>query len=415
MATVGSSYGASMTISHSSQTLRVVPSDERTSAPGDLHLVGAPTNWGTDVALTRVDSLNAHPLSHRIPPMSTAERAALLRDITERGVLTPLDVTTTRVILDGHERCAVAREVGLTHIPVRTIDPPDEADYILSCAMSRRHLSASQRAALVVECEQYRAACAEGQVRKLANPRQSPDVATLPHRGMRSREVAAKAAGVSARTIQDAATVREADPELFEDVLAGNIAADKAARQVRKRLLYAAIPPAPPMPEGPFEVILADPPWQMGAPGSSSCPENHYPTMTLAVIEALEIPAADDAVLFLWTVNSLLPEAIGVITAWGFAYRANLCWVKPSIGAGQWARQRHELVLVGVRGNMRTPREEDRPDSVIEARRGRHSQKPDQLYERIERAYAHLSKCELFARGIPRPGWTAWGNEVIPG
>jgi len=39
-------------------------------------------------------------LSDRIQPLSTAERAALRRDITARGVLTQLDVTTDRVIPD---------------------------------------------------------------------------------------------------------------------------------------------------------------------------------------------------------------------------------------------------------------------------------------------------------------------------
>jgi N6-adenosine-specific RNA methylase IME4 len=28
--------------------------------------------------------------------------------------------------------------------------------------------------------------------------------------------------------------------------------------------------------------------------------------------------------------------------------------------------------------------------------------------------YPHASKLELFARGTPRPGWAAWGNQVKP-
>jgi len=98
------------------------------------------------------------------------------------------------------------------------------------------------------------------------------------------------------------------------------------------------------MPDGPFELILADPPWRMGAPDSPSAPENHYPTMTLAEICGLEIPAAETCVLFLWAVNAMLPEALEVMRAWGFIYRTNLSWVKPSIGPGNWARQRHELL-----------------------------------------------------------------------
>ena len=77
--------------------------------------------------------------------------------------------------------------------------------------------------------------------------------------------------------------------------------------------------------------------------------------MPLPEIEALLVPAADDAILYLWAVNSLLLEALGVMAAWGFTYRANLAWVKNWIGPGMWARQRHELVLVGTRGAVRPP------------------------------------------------------------
>lgn len=123
-------------------------------------------------------------------------------------------------------------------------------------------------------------------------------------------------------------------------------------------------------------------------------------------------PAADDAVLWLWAVNSLLPEALQVMAAWGFVYVASIVWVKPSIGPGGLVRNRHEQLLIGRRGHVPAPEGPDRPDSVIEAPRGRHSAKPTEAYERIERAYPHLSKCELFARGTPREGWVAWGNEV---
>jgi hypothetical protein len=35
------------------------------------------------------------------------------------------------------------------------------------------------------------------------------------------------------------------------------------------------------MPEGPFELIYADPPWQLGNPDGEHAPENHYPTMPI--------------------------------------------------------------------------------------------------------------------------------------
>ena len=109
--------------------------------------------------------------------------------------------------------------------------------------------------------------------------------------------------------------------------------------------------------------------------------------------------------------NSRLQQALDVVRAWGFEYKTNLVWVKPSIGLGSWARNRHELLLVGRRGSFGVPDPEDRPDSVIEAARGRHSQKPFCIYDLLERMYPDASKLELFAR-TNRPGWTSWGNEV---
>jgi N6-adenosine-specific RNA methylase IME4 len=50
---------------------------------------------------------------------------------------------------------------------------------------------------------------------------------------------------------------------------------------------------------------------------------------------------------------------------------------------------------------------------VVYAERIEHSKKPDVFYDIIERMYPGRTRIEMFARGKPRPGWTAWGNEVV--
>jgi N6-adenosine-specific RNA methylase IME4 len=333
-------------------------------------------------------------------------------DIERRGLLVPLEITSEGVVLDGKERLRAARILGVEVLPVRVVSPEDEVEHMILCALERRQLSASQRAALAVELDGYRALRARTQTRRLSNLRQNAEVAGLPPRG-KSREIAAAWAGVSPRTLQDAVTVHEHDAGLFARVKAGDIAVDIAARRVRRLLRDRALPDPPPPPEGPFDLIYADPPWQLGRPDGRHAPENHYPTMALEEIKALAVPAAKEAVLFLWAVNCLLPEALEVIDAWGFSYLTNLVWVKPSIGLGVWTRNRHELLLLARRGGISPPYADLLPDSVIEAARTRHSEKPACVYELIERAYPHLSKLELFARGEPRPGWAAWGNEAV--
>jgi len=192
----------------------------------------------------------------------------------------------------------------------------------------------------------------------------------------------------------------------------GKIDVAPAARRVKRKLRDGGIPPAPPIPTGPFDVLLADPPWQMGSPDSPSAPEQHYPTLPTAEIKAIRVPAADNAVLFLWAVNSLLPQALEVMAAWGFTYKAQLVWVKETVGPGNWFMNQHELLLLGRKGSFPAPDPEDRVASVIEAKRRGHSQKPECVRELIERMYPPASKLELFARGKPRPGWVFWGNEV---
>jgi N6-adenosine-specific RNA methylase IME4 len=133
--------------------------------------------------------------------------------------------------------------------------------------------------------------------------------------------------------------------------------------------------------------------------------------MPLAEMKAIELPLADDALLFLWGVNSITPQALELLSAWGFSYLTNFAWCKDKWGLGQYNRCQHKLLHLGRRGNPQPPPPKRRQSSVIEAKRGRHSEKPACVYTLIEAMYPHASKLELFARGTPRPGWAAWGNQ----
>lgn len=167
---------------------------------------------------------------------------------------------------------------------------------------------------------------------------------------------------------------------------------------------------------GKYSLIYADPPWRYESPpmGSASrAIENHYPTMTFEDIAALPVAdiAHDDCMLFLWATPPLLMRTASIITAWGFEYKTGAVWVKDQIGMGFYFRQRHEHLLVCKRGNMPTPAEGSRQDSVIEAPRREHSAKPPVVYDIIDLMYPDVRKIELFAR-TRRRGWKSWGNQV---
>ena len=165
---------------------------------------------------------------------------------------------------------------------------------------------------------------------------------------------------------------------------------------------------------GPFSVVLADPPWKFASNSKAHPGRNamrHYQTMPTAEICALAVPAAKDAVLLLWATSPMLPQALEVMEAWGFRYKSQAVWVKSRIATGYWARNRHELLLIGTRGRIPCPKPTLFPDSVIEAATREHSRKPDIVRERIEAAFPGLPKLEMFARSR-RDGWAAYGNEI---
>ena len=166
-----------------------------------------------------------------------------------------------------------------------------------------------------------------------------------------------------------------------------------------------------------YGVIYADPPWRFAVysdEGMDRAADNHYQTMTTDDILALadKIPAANDCVLFLWATVPMLVEALEVMLAWGFTYKSNFAWVKDKAGTGFWNRNKHELLLVGTRGNVPAPAPGEQLDSVITAKARKHSEKPAAFAELIEEMYPNAPAIELFARK-PRLGWHVWGNEIV--
>jgi len=166
------------------------------------------------------------------------------------------------------------------------------------------------------------------------------------------------------------------------------------------------------LPDGEFNVIYADPPWSYRDGGNPrGGVDKHYETMDLAQIKGLDLPTAEDCILFMWGTVTHVPEAIDVIRAWGFEHKSQAVWDKVHMGSGSWFRGQHELLYVAVKGDVSPPDVEDRRSSVFRAQRTEHSKKPPEVREFIERAYPDANKLELFSRN-GRVGWTMWGNET---
>jgi N6-adenosine-specific RNA methylase IME4 len=163
-----------------------------------------------------------------------------------------------------------------------------------------------------------------------------------------------------------------------------------------------------------YPIILADPPWHYSFGNEERNIQINYPTMSHEDICNLPVSklATANALLFLWATSPKLHEAMDVLKSWGFEYKTCAVWVKNRPITGYYFRAQHELLLIGTKGSgIPTPRPADRPVSIIPGLVREHSQKPDELYDIIEKMYPELTKIELFARS-KRAGWAAWGNQV---
>jgi N6-adenosine-specific RNA methylase IME4 len=172
-----------------------------------------------------------------------------------------------------------------------------------------------------------------------------------------------------------------------------------------------------------FGTILADPPWRFANRTGKVAPEhkrlNRYETLPLEEIKNIPVNliAAENSHLYLWVPNALLLEGIEVMKAWGFKYKTNIIWHKTrkdggpdGRGVGFYFRNTTEIVLFGIRGNMRTLQPGRSQVNIIKSQKREHSRKPDELYKIIENC-SPGPFLELFARG-GRSGWDVWGNQA---
>lgn len=170
-----------------------------------------------------------------------------------------------------------------------------------------------------------------------------------------------------------------------------------------------------------YGALLVDPPWAWSSWSKTRqlrAAERHYDVMSSAQILSLPVEdlAKPDCALFLWTINSMLPQAFTVIEAWGFTYKTvAFTWAKRTptdkawhIGLGYWSRQNTEQCLLATRGKPKRLSRSVR--QLVIAPRRQHSRKPglvrDSIVDLVGGPYA-----ELFARDR-RAGFDSWGFET---
>ena len=189
----------------------------------------------------------------------------------------------------------------------------------------------------------------------------------------------------------------------------------------------------PKLPNKKYSVIYADPPWDYNGKlqfdKSSkgvdeldvsrkifiSSASFKYPTLKLEELKKLPLTdiAEEDCLLFMWTSNPHLSQAIELGEAWGFKYRTiAFIWDKMNHNPGQYTLSNCEICLVFKRGKIPQPRGARNVRQLVRVPRGKHSEKPIEVLEGITKMFPTQDKIELFARRTEE-GWNCWGLDVF--
>ena len=168
-----------------------------------------------------------------------------------------------------------------------------------------------------------------------------------------------------------------------------------------------------------FDVIMMDPPWQLSSSHPTRGVAIAYETLSDNAIAKLPIDKLQkDGFIFIWTINAKLHFALELMKQWGYRYCDEIVWVKQTVngkiakGHGYYLQHTKETCLVGIKGNPKFVKEEGNYDIIFSQRRGQ-SQKPTEIYERIEKLIPNGHYLELFGRrNNLRNFWVTIGNEL---
>ena len=183
-----------------------------------------------------------------------------------------------------------------------------------------------------------------------------------------------------------------------------------------------------------YQIIYADPPWKykttqhQGAKSGyrnqgylkyhnevyQKGAKNQYSCMGMEELKELPIESISDnnCLLFLWVCSPLLKQGIEVGESWGFEYKTiAFVWYKQIHNPGFYTMSECEIVLVFKKGNIPQPRGLRNIRQFWAENRTKHSQKPNEIRNRITKMFPTQNKIELFARQKTE-GWDVWGNEI---
>lgn len=368
-------------------------------------------------------NIEFHELANIYPMMGVDAFDGLKADIAANGLHEPIWLLKDK-ILDGRNRYRACMELGIEP-QFRTYTGTTPAQFVCSYNSARRDLTPSQRACVAVELLPHLEAEARERQRDGGGDKKSSDYKKSVNQKFdepingQSLDQAAKIVGTNRQYVSDAKRIRTENPEAFEKLKSGGASLQELKNETRieqrKKDIELQIQsislPTTKHPTGLFNVIVLDPPWPYGTSESynpanrrGSCP---YPEMPLAAIGQLNLPAADDCVLWLWTTHKFMRDSFTLLDGWGFKDKMIVTWVKDRMGLGSWLRSQSEFCIMAVRG--RPVISLTNQTTVLNGKMREHSRKPDEFYRMVD-SLCHGRKLDFFSREH-RDGWAQYGND----
>ena len=365
-----------------------------------------------------------------IPALTQEEFKQLEDNCLKEGIREAI-LTWNGFIIDGHNRYEIATKWNLDfqtkskHFK----DEEEVKEWMILNQFGRRNLPIYERTKLVLQLENiFSEKAKESKIEKVSHFRNTGEVLVNSPKPDTRKELS-KISGVGEQTISRVKLIEEKAPEEIKAKLSiGEVSINQVYQEIKKEEKKAERDKKIEevkakieeenliLEDKKYHVIAIDPPWAYEEKGGFSSSEYDaesnrgavdYPTMTVEQIKKIELPEAEDCVLFLWTTHAFLRDSFDILEQWGYKYKATLVWDKVKMGIGRTVRMQVEFCLIGVKGNPIINGSSER-DIISEARR-EHSRKPEAFYSMVERMCIG-NKLDYFSRQN-RENWEHYGAE----
>lgn len=371
---------------------------------------------------------------------------ALANTMLEVGLEQPIVITPSMKLIKGERRIQSFQSLGATVIPFVFLDVDDliAAGFIATGA--RKDYTTREIGKIIQLIEEKRI---------LGRPGKDAKVPSLTGKTV---NIVSKITGDSPAQLSKIKTiVEEADKNPKFEKFLDDLDAKKKSINTVHTLLTIADRNIPKIaaPVGKTSLLLVDWPYKFKDATQRGSALSHYPLMTLDEICDTKLPIGDEAVVAMWTPNSMkydkikrkvgtrdvydeipkvtlkIPASIGtavlckkttkdvikitstmqhILDAHGLEVGAEIIWYKDRSANGSYTFGDHETLLLCFKGKKVVPMK--RFKSVIEAPVGEHSAKPKIFAEMLLEMYPERPDAIEMYQREPTKGFKGYGNQV---